>query len=172
MHLLRLARATQHAKRAGSGRFHTNASRGAMLASTPAAAAPGPTSGSTAECSSRTKPPAQPSLSRVCSRVYIGTLINSSLMATALQAIGTFVALAAVAEPQHNGQYRPAVPPHHATCSTTIGRPRCVTEVACCANALPRGFYHLMHGNRLLHFIFPLSRTQDASEMMRYEHCR
>ena len=162
MHLLRLERAAQRAKRAGSGRFHTDASRGAMLASTLAAADPEPTSGNTEKCSSRTRPPALPSLSRVCSRVYIGTLINTSVMATALQAIGTFVALAAVAEPQHNEQYRPPVPPHHATCSTTIGRPRCVTEVACCANALPRGFTTLCAG---------IGCSTSSSPCQAHRHC-
>ena len=141
MHLLRLARATQRAKRVGSGRFHTAASKGAMLASTPAAAAPGPTSGNTEKCSTCTRPPARPPLFGNCSSTHIGTLSSTcDGHQAALQGNGTSAMLAAVAAPQHIRRHRQAAPLDKATCNTTTGQSRCATKMACCAYALAQLF--------------------------------
>ena len=171
MHLLRLARATQCAKRAGSGRFHTDASRGAMLASTVKAAAPGPTSGSTEKCATWTRPPAQPPLVSTCSSTCTCTLISTSVMAAALccQGMAHLRCWLKSQRRRHVRQHRQAAPLHQAACSTIIGQPRCETKPACCAYALLQQVTTLCKAALLRHCTFLLRKARNADQLLDLE---
>ena len=73
--------------------------------------------------------------------------------------------LAAVAAPQHIRQHRQAAPLHQATCSTTTGQPRYVTESACCASAFPELVTTLCEAALLRRYTFLLPTVHDAKQL-------